>query len=128
VREVSEMRARMRSELGSKNREEFDLKQDAGGIVDIEFMVQYAVLQWSVNHPQLLEWTDNIRLLEALVATGLLAEADGEKLADVYRVYRAEVHRLKLQAQPACVPADRFTAERETVQRLWQAWLGKIDN
>lgn len=124
VREVSEMRARMRTELGSKKREEFDLKQDAGGIVDIEFMVQYAVLQWSVTHPQLLEWTDNIRLLEILVATGLLAEADGVKLADAYRVYRAEVHRLKLQAQPARVPADRFVAERETVQRLWQAWLG----
>ncbi|WP_126456900.1 bifunctional [glutamate--ammonia ligase]-adenylyl-L-tyrosine phosphorylase/[glutamate--ammonia-ligase] adenylyltransferase [Sulfuriflexus mobilis] len=124
VREVVEMRARMRSELGSKNREEFDLKQDLGGIVDIEFMVQYAVLQWSVSHPQLLEWTDNIRLLETLVATGLLAEADGAALADAYRAYRAEVHRLKLQAQPARVPADRFVAERQTVQRLWQAWLG----
>lgn len=124
VREVSEMRARMRSELGSKKREEFDLKQDAGGIVDIEFMVQYAVLQWSVTYPQLLEWTDNIRLLETLVATGLLAEADGVKLADAYRAYRAEVHRLKLQAQPARVPADRFVAERKNVQRLWQAWLG----
>jgi glutamate-ammonia-ligase adenylyltransferase len=88
-------------------------------------MVQYAVLQWSVTHPQLLEWTDNIRLLETLVATGLLAEADGAELADAYRAYRAEVHRLKLQAQPARVPADRFVAERETVQRLWQAWLGK---
>jgi glutamate-ammonia-ligase adenylyltransferase len=125
VGEVSEMRARMRSELGSKKPEEFDLKQDVGGIVDIEFMVQYAVLQWSVTHPQLLEWTDNIRLLETLVATGLLSEADGEKLADAYRAYRAEVHRLKLQAQPARIPADRFVAERETVQRLWQAWLGK---
>lgn len=124
VREVSDMRARMRTELGGKNPEEFDLKQDSGGIVDIEFMVQYAVLQWSVTHPQLLDWTDNIRLLETLVATGLLAEADGVKLADAYRAYRAEVHRLKLQAQPARVPADRFVAERQTVQRLWQAWLG----
>jgi glutamate-ammonia-ligase adenylyltransferase len=87
-------------------------------------MVQYAVLQWSVTHPQLLKWTDNIRLLETLVATGLLAEADGAKLANAYRTYRAEVHRLKLQAQPARVPADRFVAERKSVQRLWQAWLG----
>ena len=128
VSEVSKMRERMRNELGSKKPEEFDLKQDLGGIVDIEFMVQYAVLQWSVDHPQLLEWTDNIRLLEALVATGLLAAADGEQLADAYRVYRAEVHRLKLQAQPARVPADRFAAERETVSQLWQSWLGKIDS
>ncbi|MBE1118754.1 hypothetical protein IH683_23820, partial [Escherichia coli] len=44
----------------------FDLKHDAGGIVDIEFMVQYAVLAWSGKHPALLEFTDNIRILEGL--------------------------------------------------------------
>jgi glutamate-ammonia-ligase adenylyltransferase len=51
AREVSEMRAKMRDNLGSRPRPaganafkatSFDLKQDAGGIVDIEFMVQYA--------------------------------------------------------------------------------------
>ncbi|MBP8237652.1 MAG: bifunctional [glutamate--ammonia ligase]-adenylyl-L-tyrosine phosphorylase/[glutamate--ammonia-ligase] adenylyltransferase, partial [Pseudomonas sp.] len=73
--EVSEMRAKMRDNLGSKataagtaaNAFEaavpFDLKQDAGGIVDIEFMVQYAALAWSRQYPELLEFTDNIRIL-----------------------------------------------------------------
>ncbi|MFX7540758.1 hypothetical protein ABTJ80_19820, partial [Acinetobacter baumannii] len=70
--EVSEMRAKMRDNLGTRataagtasNAFEataaFDLKHDAGGIVDIEFMVQYAVLAWSGKHPALLEFTDNI--------------------------------------------------------------------
>jgi len=122
--QVSDMHTKMTTELGSKKREEFDLKQDPGGIVEIEFMVQYAVLQWSEHYPQLLAWTDNIRLIETLVDVGLLDGRDGEQLADAYRVYRAEVHRLKLQEKKARVPADSFVAERATVQRLWQAWLG----
>lgn len=126
--EVRKMRRRMREQLGSKNSGEFDLKQDVGGIVDIEFMVQYAVLRWAAKHPRLLKWTDNIRLIETLVACGLLADADGRQLADVYRRYRAEVHRLTLQERPARVSTERFVAERECVQQLWQHWLGTDNN
>ena len=73
--EVSEMRAKMRDNLGSKSTAAgtaanafeatapFDLKQDAGGIVDIEFMVQYAALAWSEAHPSLLRYTDNLSLI-----------------------------------------------------------------
>lgn len=72
------MRAKMRDNLGTKSTVAgtganafrptvvFDLKQDAGGIVDIEFMVQYAALAWSAQHPSLLRYTDNIRILEGL--------------------------------------------------------------
>ncbi len=86
--EVSEMRAKMRDNLGTRataagtasNAFEataaFDLKHDAGGIVDIEFMVQYAVLAWSGEHPALLEFTDNIRILEGLERAGLIASED----------------------------------------------------
>jgi len=125
--QVREMHAKMAEQLGSRKQDEFDLKQDPGGIVEIEFMVQYAVLQWSENYPQLLAWTDNIRLIGTLVEVGLLDGQDGEQLAEAYRVYRAEVHRLKLQERKARVPADRFVAERATVHRLWQAWLGCDD-
>ena len=121
--QVSDMHTKMAEQLGSRKPEEFDLKQDPGGIVEIEFMVQYAVLQWSEHYPQLLVWTDNIRLIGTLVEVGLLDEQDGEQLANAYRAYRAEVHRLKLQEKKARVPADRFVAERATVQRLWKAWL-----
>jgi len=121
--QVREMHAKMTSKLGSKKAGEFDIKHDSGGIVEIEFMVQYAVLQWSEKYPQLLEWTDNVRLLDKLTEVGLLEAQDGQQLADAYRAYRAEVHKLKLQERPARVSADLFVAERATVQRRWQAWL-----
>jgi len=125
--QVREMHGKMSDHLGSQKAAEFDIKHDSGGIVEIEFMVQYAVLQWSEQYPQLLEWTDNVRLLKKLVEVGLLAGQDGQDLADAYRAYRAEVHKLKLQERPARVSAALFVEERATVQRLWQAWLGSDD-
>jgi len=122
--QVRDMHAKMARELGSKKTDEFDLKHDTGGIVEIEFMVQYAVLQWAEKYPQLLEWTDNIRLLQKMVEVGLLDAEDGQALSAAYQLYRAEGHKLKLQERPARVSSDRFVAERATVQRLWQQWLG----
>lgn len=78
----------------------FDLKQDAGGIVDIEFMVQYAALAWSWQYPQLLEFTDNIRILEGLERVGLMTAEDAGLLREVYKVYRSAAHRQALQKQP----------------------------
>ena len=130
--EVSEMRAKMRDNLGSKataagtaaNAFEatatFDLKQDAGGIVDIEFMVQYAALAWSQQHPELLEFTDNIRILEGLERVGLLPGEDARLLQDIYKAYRSAAHRQALQKQPGVVSGDQFVDERRTVMRIWR--------
>lgn len=130
--EVSEMRAKMRDNLGTRltaagtaanafdAEVPFDLKQDAGGIVDIEFMVQYAALAWSHQYPQLLRWTDNIRILDELGAAGLLPEADARLLQEVYKAYRSAAHRLALQKQPGVVSGDQFHAERRAVMRLWR--------
>ncbi|MGH8312350.1 MAG: bifunctional [glutamate--ammonia ligase]-adenylyl-L-tyrosine phosphorylase/[glutamate--ammonia-ligase] adenylyltransferase, partial [Gammaproteobacteria bacterium] len=69
--EVADMRARMLKEHVQAG-EGFDLKLDVGGLTDIEFLVQYWVLANAATHPTLLDWTDNIRNLEGLVATGVL--------------------------------------------------------
>ncbi|MBD1585259.1 bifunctional [glutamate--ammonia ligase]-adenylyl-L-tyrosine phosphorylase/[glutamate--ammonia-ligase] adenylyltransferase [Pseudomonas sp. C2L12B] len=133
--QVSQMRAKMRANLGTRATEAgrgahafeaqaaFDLKQDAGGIVDIEFMVQYAALAWSGAHPALLRYTDNIRILEGLEQAGLLPGGDAEQLREAYKAYRAAAHRQALQKQPSKVPGDQFAAERRTVMRIW-AGLG----
>ncbi len=121
-REVREMRERMRQALGRKGRG-FDLKQDPGGIADIEFMVQYGVLSGACDHPALLEYTDNIRLLEGLARAGLASESDVRLLSDAYRAYRARVHQLTLQEEPAVVAAEELRDYRERVERLWQAWM-----
>jgi len=123
-REVREMRERMRSELSRSAGREFDLKQGAGGIADIEFVVQYGVLAWAHRFPDLLEFTDNIRQIDALARNGLVSADEATLLADAYRAYRARVHRLTLRDLPALAPADEFTAQRAGVQRVWDRLLG----
>jgi len=130
--EVSEMRAKMRDNLGSRATaagtaanafdaaSPFDLKQDAGGIVDIEFMVQYAALAWSKQHPALLEFTDNIRILEGLDRLGLLRDGEASLLQDAYKAYRSAAHRQALQKQPGVVGGDQFHEHRRNVMRIWR--------
>lgn len=130
-REVSEMRHKMRRQLGSKKSGDtaasqapaagapFDLKQDAGGIVDIEFMVQYGVLAWAHRCPALLEFTDNIRILDALRDHGLLAARDVGLLQDAYKSYRAEQHRQLLQNRPRNLAEAAFGEQRQAVMAIW---------
>ncbi len=119
-REVAEMRSKMVETHSGRDRNLFHLKQDPGGITDIEFMVQYAVLAWAHEYPELLEYTDNIRILERLARADLLTEEEAGLLADAYRVYRARLHRLVLQEAAPAVTAGEFAAYREGVVRLWQ--------
>ncbi|WP_287810831.1 bifunctional [glutamate--ammonia ligase]-adenylyl-L-tyrosine phosphorylase/[glutamate--ammonia-ligase] adenylyltransferase, partial [Pseudomonas sp.] len=133
--EVSDMRAKMRDNLGTKATAAgtgpnafdagapFDIKQDAGGIVDIEFMVQYAALAWSRDYPGLLEYTDNIRILERLEQAGLLPANDASLLREAYKAYRSAAHRQALQKQAGVIAGDQFVAQRREVLRIW-AWLG----
>jgi len=122
-KEVLDMRNRMRKELSKEKKGQFDLKQGAGGIVDIEFMVQYGVLAWAFEKPDLLEFTDNIRLLEALASAGLMAKADVEVLSDAYRTFRARLHKMALQEQPGLVAAEEYSELSTAVQRIWLDWL-----
>ncbi len=121
--QVREMRHRMREELGKGNQHRFDLKQDSGGIADIEFMVQYGILSWAPQHPEIVEYTDNIRLLESFAATGNLPERDTALLANAYRAYRTRVHTLALQEQPALVDRKEFREYREKVTAIWNRLL-----
>ena len=128
--EVRAMRQKMRDNLGSKdtNGQQFHLKQDEGGIVDIEFLVQYGVLAWSHQHPELTQVTDNMRLLDALTKAGLMAPKDCQTLQETYLSYRAETHRRALQKQSLLLESDSvsalgFDARRNDVTRLWKLWL-----
>ena len=122
-KEVIDMRNRMRKELSKEKNGQFDLKQGAGGIVDIEFMVQYGVLAWAYEKPDLLEYTDNIRLLEALASADLMAKADVNVLSDAYRIFRARLHKMALQEQPGLVDAEEYTELSTAVQQIWLHWL-----
>jgi glutamate-ammonia-ligase adenylyltransferase len=116
------MRERMRAEVKGEA-EWFDLKQGQGGIVDIEFMVQYGVLRWAASQPALLQQTATLRLLEQFSHMGLMAAADAERLSAAYRTYRAEAHRLTLQEAPTRVRDDQLVEHRQAVTEIWQQWL-----
>lgn len=129
--EVSDMRKKMRENLGTKptnagfadnayNADQlFNLKHDAGGMVDIEFMTQFATLAWAWKYPELSIFTDNIRILDALANTHLLTPEEALWLQDTYRAYRAVGHRLALQNEPVLIKADQFVEERKQVRAFW---------
>jgi glutamate-ammonia-ligase adenylyltransferase len=119
--EVVKMREKMRKHLGQTTKDgKFSLKHGDGGIVDIEFMVQFAVLAWSHNHPELTHWSDSIRILESLAQSGLLSEQQSSQLIDTYKRYRSAGHLLQLQNQLAEVASDEFLECREIVTAQWQ--------
>ena len=123
-RDIAGMRARMREEH-KRTGGDFDLKLDPGGLTDMEFLVQYWVLAYAHDLPQLLDWPDNIRNLEGLVATGVIPADTGDRLADTYRDFRRRVHRLTLEGKPARIPAAEAEPARGWVRALWQETLGE---
>jgi glutamate-ammonia-ligase adenylyltransferase len=124
AQDVIEMRQKMRDQLDRSDATHFDLKQGVGGIVDLEFMVQFSVLAWSREHPNLMIWPDNIRILEQLVASGLMSSDAAEALMEAYRQLRARGHRRTLLGEPTLLAADELLDQRATVTRAWQALFG----
>jgi glutamate-ammonia-ligase adenylyltransferase len=126
--EVVSMRNKMRQQLATKPSadgkvHEFHLKQDEGGIVDIEFMVQYAVLAHGQSQPELLTHTDNIRILEGLESQGLMPAEQAHSLREAYQLMRSVEHRLTLQNQAGKVSADELFEQRQTVKGIWQKMM-----
>jgi glutamate-ammonia-ligase adenylyltransferase len=117
--EVREMRKRMWEELGTASEKLFDLKKDPGGIADIEFMVQYAILAHAHEYPALVEFTDNIRLLDGLEHHRLMSSEDAQSLRDIYRTFRDMVHELSLEGESSVVSAATLKAERARIIKLW---------
>lgn len=121
--EVTRMRIRMRQSLLKTSPDMFDIKQDHGGIVDIEFLLQYLVLRHAAQYPQLLEWTDNVRIISTLADAGIIDETAAYFLRKAYLIFRAATHRLSLQQQPALLPARQYRDLRNHVIRIIQYHL-----
>ena len=121
---VIDMREKMKNHLGSSESQKkqgiFHLKQDAGGIIDIEFMAQYAVLAWSHSYPELARYSDNVRILHDAAASGCLSDSDAEALIQAYLSERAASHRLALANQSLQVDAEEWQPIRTVVRALWQ--------
>jgi len=99
----------------------FDIKHDAGGIVDVEFIVQTLVLCHAHAHPELSANLGNIALLGIAGELGLIPLELAQEVAQAYRIYRQHQHRLRLQGESRSrMQRDGFEAQISSVQRLWE--------
>jgi glutamate-ammonia-ligase adenylyltransferase len=120
-REIRDMRERMRRELSSSGPGQFDLKQDRGGMADIEFLAQYWALRWANDHPPVAWFSDTIRQLESVASADLVPQATVDQLVGAYQSYRSLSHHRSLESEPAIVGVDAVAVPREAVTRVWTA-------
>ena len=121
--EIVAMRERVRS-AHTVRPDAFDVKHSPGGMVDVEFVVQYLVLLHTATHPALGDNAGNIALLQRAEEAGLLQPGMGRAAADAYRQMRHLQHRARLNEEPTTVPPDTLHAEREAVLALWRHVMG----
>jgi [glutamine synthetase] adenylyltransferase / [glutamine synthetase]-adenylyl-L-tyrosine phosphorylase len=129
--EVRSMRERMRKELSKGNKPGppdrpggFDIKQDAGGVADIEFLAQYWALRWAKDYPPVALFSDTIRQLESVASANLVPQATVDTLTGAYRIFRSRTHHLSLEGAEPILPASAFIAERAAVTRVWNEAMG----
>ena len=121
--DVSEMREKMRTHLLKETDTHVDLKQTNGGITDIEFMTQYWVLKYACQCPELSEWPDNLRILDALAAHQFISIESAEILKQSYLDMRQLLHTSSLHNLKLVKNDERVQRIRATVSELYNAVL-----
>lgn len=119
--QVRDMRERMRRELSGAGPGRFDLKQDRGGIADIEFLAQYWALRWARDYPPVVMFPDTIRQLESVASAALVPQETVDQLVKAYQAYRVVGHHRSLDGLDNLLEAGAFTAERQQVAAIWEA-------
>jgi glutamate-ammonia-ligase adenylyltransferase len=121
--EVIAMREKMRA-AQVLSEDMFDIKHSVGGIIDVEFIVQYLVLAYAKKYPQLTENIGNIGLLSILGQLKIIDKKLGMEVADAYREYRKLIHAKKLQEQVAKVKLTEVEKQQMAVLTLWNEVFG----
>jgi len=119
--DIREMRDKMVAANDRSSAVRFDLKQGRGGMIDIEFLVQYYVLRWAHQHPELTRPRTNLEILAALVSAGVIPPERQRALDEAYRKFLATEHRLKLAEAPALVDNVELSEPRAAVIEAWSA-------
>ena len=123
ARAVIDMRRRTISTNCRSTAELFDLKLDKGGLVDIEFLIQFWVLRWAESHPVLIEPRDNRSIAKLLIELGCLNHDTGKRLLQILDHYLATENRLKLQEKAPLISQADLLGERNWIKALWQTHL-----
>lgn len=130
-KDVTEMRQKMRDNLDKTDARLWDIKQGHGGLVDIEFLVQFWALKYS---NQLLEQCsvkelpfNNVDWLQLLSEKGLLEKATRDCMMENYRLLRDIANARALQNQPALLPKEELSEQRQAIVELWQSTFKHSD-
>ena len=125
--DVLAMRQKMHGSLGTKGASAlFDLKHDFGGLVDVEFIVQYLILAHACEHPRLTGNLGNIALLRIAAECGLIPAALAEQSRDAYREYRRMQHQRRLNNLDSRIDAAPQAGRIAAVRKLWSHVFGEI--
>ncbi|MEC5385935.1 bifunctional [glutamate--ammonia ligase]-adenylyl-L-tyrosine phosphorylase/[glutamate--ammonia-ligase] adenylyltransferase [Uliginosibacterium sp. H3] len=117
--EVVAMRKKMMDAHANKGAG-FQLKHDAGGLIDVEFLVQFLVLAFANQWPELAANSGNIALLKLAANVGLLPADIAHDAANAYRQLRHAQHALRLNEHDSRIDDDSLAGPRAAVERLWQ--------
>jgi glutamate-ammonia-ligase adenylyltransferase len=123
--EIGAMRAKV-SAAHPVRGAQFDVKHSPGGMVDIEFAVQFLVLSQGCKHPELLANVGNIALLQRAQVRGLLPGEVGDQAAQAYRALRQIQHRARLNEEPTQLDATLVLEERDAGLALWHAVFSNL--
>jgi len=125
--DVLAMREKMIVNLEKRRPGLWDVKQGAGGIIDVEFITQYLLLREIPAYAELARYTDNWRQLDALADCGVIGADQRDALLAAYRAYRSWLHSRALQGQDPLAPEEQFDTQRQHVRSVWEAVLSEED-
>jgi glutamate-ammonia-ligase adenylyltransferase len=117
--DVVEMREKMRSHLASRDESSINIKQDPGGMVDIEFTTQAGMLLNLAEHPEMLGVSSTLEFIEYLTGIGWYSSAEADDLATAYKLYRQHANRQALEVE---LPADIRQLLQPHLDRVTEIW------
>ena len=122
-KQVKDMREKIRTTHLKHKKDYTDLKQSKGCIMDIEFLVQYLILENANTFPYLTTWTDNIRLLEALCEKGITTKKETKKLQEIYIFLRKKIHRQNLKEKQPIILTKHIAHLQKDVIEIYEKYL-----
>ncbi len=121
---IGEIRDRVIRDSLARTRKAFDLKRGEGGLMDIEFMVQFMVLAHCHRFPVLAHVTHCGTSIKVAKRLGLLAPGQAHWMHRAYQEYRRTINRMSLAGKPTLASPERFLGLREKVKTLWKQIIG----
>lgn len=117
---VLSMREKMWSSYSHSQANGFHLKQDPGGITDIEFIVQYLALANAHQYPALSTYSDNVRLLESLSEYQIISQDTAQQLTNIYCIFRDKLHQQILQNEGSQTQGLEYLTYSEQIRTIWE--------